>query len=283
MKRYLLAPIFIGSILVSSCEQTCEYGPPTSATFTVKITPAPVGGRNCANSPVVVTLVNEFGFEDGPILTSDKSNPPRSCIEALGLVDGASVQVSFESLVDSNQDCPYTRYKFPNGDMSGCDAACHEPTTCPDSAPERGTACSGSVSCSYGDHYDCPPDVGYTYTYDCVDGRWLVVEKGFCPACVPNCDLEPPPPGCIPTCAELITPAQGLKPPVDLVFCNATSQSLYEAAWTCSCVAGNPCESACGASMYCSNGPQTVECWDCLQLSEPDGCRVSFDACTADN
>jgi len=279
MKRYLWAAIFIGSILVSSCEQTCEYGPATTATFTLKIIPAPAWGKNCTNSPVQVWLVNEFGVDEGPILTSDKSNPPRSCIEALGLVDGASVQVSSESLVDSSQDCPYTRYKVPNGDLSGCDAACHEPTICPDSAPERGTACSGSVSCSYGDHYDCPPDIGYTYTYDCIDGRWLIVEKGHCPACAPNCDL-PLPPTCIPSCGEAII--QGLKPPAELMFCNAKSEPLYDAFWTCGCVAGNPCEPVCAGSSGCNGGPQTSACLNCLQANEPDGCRPSFEACAAD-
>jgi hypothetical protein len=285
MKRWLWTATIVCAAAVSSCEEPeepCEYGSADPITLTVSLSPALPGAKNCTNVPVEVKLLWDGGGWN-TLRTSDGSNPPRACVEALGLIDGAKVQVYIQELIRGSGQCNHGRLTLLNGDEKICDAVCHEAPSCPASPPIQGSSCVGNLPCDYGDRFDCPPDQGYVYTYDCVNGLWIVQEKGHCPACAPNCD--PPPPPCIEYCADAITETP--LPPTELTFCHDWSAALYGNLWTCMCITGNPCESVCntvpaGETSFCEGGPMTIDCQNCVVTADPAGCSDAFNACAND-
>jgi hypothetical protein len=287
MKRSILTAMILNTALLTACGGDCEYETGV-ATARVSVLSVSNGFDNCLDDPVQVTLV--WGTDMYQVTTSDFRNPPRACIEALGLVDGAEVTIRYNQLVGGQSVglggallCHESTVTIWNIDPSQCDAACDLSPVCPASEPTEGQPCAEGLACQYGNENICSPDQGPSANYACIGGVWTSMPIDLCDVCGIGCD----PPPCT-NCAEALTDYSYPIPPEQLTFCTENSQTLYSAFYTCMCVAGNPCEPVCNTAPagdlgFCNGGNMTMECQNCIsQMSQPDGCQTEFAGCAND-
>lgn len=285
MKRALWIATIVNAALVSGCGD-CEYETGFAMARVSVSTPDEPYAYNCTNDPVEVSLTWDGHFEF--IRTTDGRNPPRACIESLGLVDGAEVKIQYVELTSGQHMgiggallCKPSTVTLLDIDPTACDAACDAVPECPKSPPMAGQACLGSLSCNYGDPVNCPTDTGSTTTYhECENGVWSVVEKNNCDICGVSCQ-----PLCS-FCAEALSVP--MVPFEQITFCTDSSEMLYTVLLGCMCTPGNPCEPVCntapaGDQTFCNGGTMTPECENCvIQTPQPDGCQTEFMDCAND-
>lgn len=277
MNRSFWPLAIVSALLVTACSGRCEYD---ARIITARVTLSPPSSDeiyNCINDPVAVELTWDGGSD--LFRTTNWENPPRACVEALGLVDGAEVRIlltentggggtTWNGLVVCE---PYT-VTLMDIDPAACDAACNAAPVCPAYTPKEGDHCFADLLCHYGYPVACEPGPGTSMYHECSNGIWTVSEKENCVVCGVSCD-----PPCL-YCADkaFFTPAEPGP------FCTDTSETLYAALMTCTCTPGNPCEPVCNTG-YCVGGAMTAECETCLTtVPQPDGCQTEFEACMND-
>ena len=277
MKRALWIAIIANAAIVSACTAECDYEAHVM-TARVSLTPASSAEiKNCADNPVEVNLTWNDGSDQ--FQTTDHYNPPRSCVESLGLVDGAEVKVLVEETTGGGFGlwnglvvCGDYTTTLLDIDPTACDAACDQVPVCPTSEPTAGDHCFGNLVCHYGDPIVCEPGPGTSMYYECSNGVWTFVEKNNCDVCGVSCGL--PPAMCF-YCFEMIFTV----PPEPYPFCTPASEMIYDALMTCTCDPGNACASVCNTAV-CSTGEITPECQTCLTAApQPNGCQAEFNAC----
>ena len=287
MKRARWIAVIINAAIVSACNVECEY---ESQIVTARVSLTPPSSDeiyNCADNPVEVNLTWNGGSDQ--FRTTDYYNPPRSCVESLGLVDGAEVKVLVEETTGGGFGwnglvvCGASTTTFLDIDPTACDAVCNAPPVCPASEPVAGTSCSMGLGCHYGNDNICSPDQGPSLDYTCIDGVWTRIYIDVCDVCGISC--EPPCDSCADTLSNYSYPVS----PDQLTFCTPNSQMLYGALYACSCLPGNPCEPVCNAApsgepTFCNGGGMiTTECQICvMQTPQPNGCQTEFEACIND-
>lgn len=279
MKALLWSTMILGAVTMTACDRRCEYER-KQVTAKVSVTAMASGSvtSNCTNEPVSISL----DWEDGShqVTTTDGRHLPRECAASLGFVDGADWNVTLSENTGISGIpiglvvCEPYIVSLSNLHIGACDAACDEEPRCPAMEPVEKNDCTGPLSCHYGDPVVCPPELGTSTFYDCVDNKWTKIEKANCEACGVSC--APPCDSC--SVAAFENPL----PPDQITFCNDASAMLYDAFWTCACISGGACEPLCNTS-YCSNGAASIECQDCLaKTAPPNGCMDVTNACATD-
>jgi hypothetical protein len=288
VKKWLCLATFVNLVIVSGCAGYCEYDTRIITARVSLASPSSDEIYNCANDPVEVELSWNGGSDQ--LRTTDYYNPPRACVESLGLVDGAEVRIQLKEHTAGGGFtwtglvvCGSDSATLLDIDPTACDAACEQSPVCPTSEPTEGAHCFGNLICHYGDPIPCEPGPGTGMYHECSNGIWTIVEKNNCDVCGVSC--EPPCDSCADTLSNYSYPVS----PDQLTFCTPNSQMLYSALYACSCLPGNPCEPVCNAApagepTFCNGGgSSTTECQTCvMQMSQPNGCQTEFEACAND-
>lgn len=278
MKQWFFASVFVAAVIIPGCVigGPCEYKT-TETTARVSLTTVFPYEWDCTD-PVEVKLAWGEGAGEWVLTTDAGENLPRACLDDIGLSDGAKVKILIEE--ETKGSCAPLIVSLVGVDMSSCEALCKTPPECPLSAPVPGQSCGADLSCYYGEPYVCPLDPGTTTFHECINRKWTLKEMPNCEVCGVSC--EPPP--CI-LCGHVLSEMP--VPPDQITLCNDNSTMLYEAFWTCACVAGNPCAAVCNpepaATSLCNGASPSPECADCLvNVAAPNGCMNETLACIDD-